>query len=196
MSPLGKLLGAALAALLAASGCAAARSGAPRQAASESAASLAAWSTVYAVLQHPRCANCHPPDRLPRQGDLGAPHAQNVQGGPDGRGLFAMRCDACHAGANLPGAHLPPGAPNWHLPPEETPMVFLGRSSGELCRQLKDPARNGGKQPEELFEHMAHDALVLWGWSPGEGRNPVPIPHAELVGAVRTWVDGGCACPE
>jgi hypothetical protein len=43
---------------------------------------------------------------------------------------------------------------------------------------------------------MAHDALVLWGWSPGEGRAPVSTPHAELVAALRRWIDGGCACPD
>jgi hypothetical protein len=155
-----------------------------------------AFSVVYDVLQHPRCMNCHPMGDVPLQGDDSRPHAQNVQSGPDGKGLYAMECSACHGVANLSGAHLPPGAPNWHLPSRAMPLVFEGQSEAELCRQLKDRATNGGKTPEQLFEHMAHDPLVLWGWAPGDGRTPVPIPHAELVAAVRTWVDSGCACPE
>jgi hypothetical protein len=157
---------------------------------------LEAWSVVYGVLQHPRCLNCHPAGDVPLQGDDSLPHAQNVQRGPDGRGLWALRCDACHGAQNAPGPHLPPGAPNWHLPRPEMPLVFEGRDPGELCRQLLDPAQNGGRSPEQLLEHMAHDALVLWGWSPGEGRAPVSTPHAELVAALRRWIDGGCACPD
>lgn len=159
-------------------------------------AAVAAWNVVYGVLQHPRCMNCHPMNDVPLQGDQSLPHAQNVQRGKDGHGLFAMRCETCHQTHNLPGAHLPPGAPNWHLPSKDMPLVFEGKSSGELCRQLRDLTRNGGKSPEQLFDHMAHDPLVLWGWSPGEGRTPVSTSHDELVQAMRTWIDHGCGCPE
>ena len=154
------------------------------------------WEIVYSVLQHPRCANCHPPGDVPLQGDERLPHAQNVQRGPEGEGLFAMRCSACHQTANAPGAHLPPGAPHWKLPHPDMPLVFVGRTSAELCRQLANRRQNGNKTPEQLFEHMAKDPLVLWGWNPGEGRAPVSIPHAEFVAAVKAWIDGGCACPE
>ncbi len=157
---------------------------------------LAAWETMYRVLQHPRCANCHPADDVPLQGDDGHPHAQIVQRGPDGEGLYGMRCSTCHQTQNLEGPHLPPGAPNWHLPHPDMPLVFVGRSSPALCRQLRDPAQNGGKTPEQLFEHVAHDPLVLWGWSPGEGREPVSTPHDEVVRAMRAWIESGCDCPE
>jgi hypothetical protein len=166
-----------------------------RSATSDAQAGLAAWNVVYGVLQHPRCANCHPSGDVPLQGDDQHPHAQNVQRGSDGHGLYAMRCETCHQTTNLAGAHLPPGAPKWHLPSADMPLVFVGRSSGDLCRQLKDPARNGGKTREQIFEHMAHDPLVMWGWSPGEGRTPVPTPHDELVRALRTWIESDCACP-
>jgi len=155
----------------------------------------AAWPTIYAVLQHPRCANCHPAGNSPLQGDDSHPHAQNVQRGPDGQGAAAMRCDTCHQTSNLDGPHLPPGAPNWHLPKPEMPLVFVGKSSEELCKQLRDPARNGGKTPEQLFEHMDSDPLVLWGWSPGPGRQPVSTSHEELVKALKAWIAGGCGCP-
>jgi hypothetical protein len=177
-----------------------ARSGAPsadRAAApAGDADGLAAWETVYAVLQHPRCLNCHPAGDRPLQGDDSHPHVQNVVRGPDGHGVYALRCDACHQDRNLGGAHLPPGAPGWHLPTPSTPLVFEGLASGELCRQMKDPRRNGGKSPAELEHHMVEDALVLWGWDPGEGRTPVATPQPAFAAAVRAWVASGCDCPE
>jgi len=39
---------------------------------------------------------------------------------------------------------MPPGAPDWKLPPPSRKMVFIGLSSGDLCRLVKDPAKNGG----------------------------------------------------
>ncbi len=154
-----------------------------------------AFATVYEVLQHPRCKNCHPAGRVPLQGDDSRPHGQNVQGGADGKGLYAMRCANCHLDQNTPGAHLPPGAPNWHLPAADMPLVFEGRSAAELARQLVDPAQNGGRTPQDLLRHLAEDPLVLWGWSPGDGRTPVPVPHAEFVAAARAWVEAGCPVP-
>jgi cytochrome c5 len=156
----------------------------------------AAWQVIYGVLQHPRCANCHPAGNAPLQGDDSRPHLQNVQRGPEGKGLPAMRCDTCHQRSNLASPNLPPGAPNWHLPKPEMPLVFVGMSSRELCEQMKDPARNGGKTPEQIAEHMSGDPLAMWGWDPGPGRAPVSTPHEELVRAVEAWVKGGCGCPE
>ena len=161
-----------------------------------SAPSASAWRTVYAVLQHARCKNCHPAGRVPLQGDDSRVHGQNVQGGPDGKGRFAMRCVNCHLEANAPGPNQPPGAPNWHLPAAATPLVFEGRSPAELARQLADPAHHGGRPMAQLLEHVSTDPLVLWGWNPGEGRAPVPVPHAAFVAAMRTWIEGGCRVPD
>jgi len=91
---------------------------------------------------------------------------------------------------------MPPGAPNWHLPPPERKMVFIGLSSGDLCRTIKNPKTNGGKDLEALLEHVNHDKLVLWGWDPGLGRNPVSIPHAEFVAKFQQWVEAGAPCPK
>jgi mono/diheme cytochrome c family protein len=174
----------------------------PRSSVSEAAppdphtAAIAAWDVMYGVLMHPRCVNCHPAGDAPLQGDDRRPHGQDVRRGSDGRGMFALRCASCHQTANLPGPNLPPGAPVWHLPHPDMPLVFEGMSRGDLCRQMRDPLRNGGKTPQQILHHVADDALVLWGWDPGPGRTPVSTPHEEFVRATRTWVENGCACPE
>ncbi len=159
---------------------------------------LAAFETVRAVLQHPRCQNCHIPGDAPLQFDAGLTHAQNVLRGKDGKGAPGLACATCHASANPPasyGASMPPGAPNWHLPPPDKKMVFIGLTSGELCRVVRDPKKNGGKDFAALTEHVASDGLVLWGWSPGVGRAPVSVAHAEFVAKFKTWVDAGAPCP-
>ena len=104
-----------------------------------------------------------------------------------------MACATCHQTANLQGEKRPPGAPNWHLAPRV--MVFEGRSPGQLCEQLKNPATNGGKTLEQIHHHVAEDALVKWGWSPGEGRSTPRVSHADFAAAVRTWIDAGAHCP-
>src|SRR5262249_24135548 len=136
----------------------------------------------------------HPRGDAPLQFDDGRPHAQMVVRGEDGKGAPGLQCATCHDTANPPasyGPHAPPGAPNWHLPPAKTPMVFAGKSSVDLARGLADPEQNGGKTLQALLEHVSHDKLVLWGWSPGGERKPVPVPHADFVAAFRTWVEAG-----
>lgn len=162
----------------------------------DDAAARRAFSEAAPVFQHPRCMNCHPVGDRPLQGDQSRPHAMDVQRGPDGNGRAAMRCSSCHNTENLRGARMPPGAPNWHLTPPEMPMVFEKMSAGELCRQLKDPAKNGGKTVAQIVEHATRDELVLWGWSPGEGRTPVSMPHAQFAQKMQEWEKNGAACPE
>jgi len=155
-------------------------------------ASLAAWQKIIAVLQHPRCLNCHQAE-MPLQGDARRPHLPRVVRGPDGHGVSAMRCGDCHNDSgNNDGARIP-GAPHWQLAPAA--MVWQGLSSGDLCRQLKDPQRNGGRALGGLVEHMDREPLVLWGWAPGAGREPVPLPHPEFVAQMKVWAVGGAVCP-
>jgi hypothetical protein len=171
--------------------------GTPEPVSASEAKGIAAFETVRAVLQHPRCQNCHIPGNAPLQFDEGLVHGQNVVRGPEGNGTPGFLCSTCHATANPPasyGLHMPPGAPNWHLPPPETKMVFIGLSSGDLCRTVKDKSKNGGKDLEALLEHVSHDELVLWGWAPGVGRAPVFTPHAEFVAKFREWVEAGSPC--
>jgi hypothetical protein len=158
---------------------------------------VAAFETVRAVLQHPRCQNCHIPGDAPLQFDAGLPHAMGVVRGPKGEGAPGLPCATCHATMNPPasyGPRTPPGAPTWHLPPPERKMVFINLPSGELCRRLKDTKENGGKDLDALFEHMAEDKLVLWGWNPGVGRAAVSVPHDELVAKLKVWMAAGAPC--
>ena len=86
-----------------------------------------------------------------------------------------------------------PGHPRWALAPLE--MAWEGKSNGEICAQLKDPKRNGGKSLATLHEHFARDDLVAWGWNPGEGREPAPGSQ-ELAGQLlQAWIDSGAVCP-
>ena len=159
---------------------------------------LAAFETVRAVLQHPRCQNCHIPGDAPLQFDAGLPHAMNVLRGKDGKGAPGLACTTCHASANPPasyGTNMPPGAPNWHLPPPEHKMVFIGLSSADLCRVIKSPQSNGGRDMAALKKHVSSDKLVLWGWNPGVGRAAVSVPHAEFVAAFEQWAAAGAPCP-
>lgn len=181
----------------AAVGLALACTSASRPAARPESNALQDFAVVQKVLQHPRCQNCHIPGDAPLQFDEGRVHGQNVQRGPEGMGARGLACVTCHAAENPPasfGAHMPPGAPNWQLPPPEHKMVFIGLSAGELCRRLKDKSENGGRDTALLRKHL-DDELVLWGWNPGVGRAPVSVPHAEFVAAFERWAQAGAPCP-
>jgi len=147
------------------------------------------------VLRHPRCMNCHSQGDYPRQGDDGHPHTMNVKRGPAGMGVTAEKCNTCHQDHNLDGAHLPPGAPAWHLPPPSMPMIWQGLTDAQLCESIKDPKQNRGRNIDQLVEHLTADKLVMWGWDPGQGRTPVPMPHDEFSAKVKKWQAAGAPCP-
>jgi hypothetical protein len=155
----------------------------------------ALFTAFVPVLRHPRCMNCHSKGDFPRQGDDGHPHAMNVRRGPQGHGVTAEQCSTCHQDHNLVGAHLPPGAPNWGLPPASTPMIWQGLTDSQICQSIKDPKQNKNRNIERLVEHLTEDKLVMWGWNPGEGRTPVPMPHDEFASKVRAWQAAGAPCP-
>ncbi len=167
-----------------------------RPAKQDTDASRAAFLQVYRVLTSPRCQNCHPAGDAPLQGDDSYVHLQNVKRGKDGHGVYGMRCDTCHQAMNLSGEHMPPGNPKWSLPLPEQKMVFVGRTPGELCRQLKDPKQNGGRTLAMLLDHIANDDLVGWAWNPGDGRTSPPLTRVETAAQMKVWVEGGAACPE
>jgi hypothetical protein len=103
-----------------------------------------------------------------------------------------MRCPTCHQEKNYDPARMP-GNPQWRLAPIE--MAWQGKSLGAICEQIKDPQRNGGHSLSEIVEHMAHDSLVGYGWSPGAGRTPVPGTQESFGMLIKAWADAGAVCP-
>ena len=116
--------------------------------------------------------NCHPSGEHPLQG---ADH--RIHFPPAQRAGLGDSCAACHTDRNVT-MHVTasfqsiPGHPRWGVAPLS--MAWQGKSIGEICRQLKDTARNGGRDLALLQEHIAKDDLVAWGWTPGPGREPAP----------------------
>ena len=156
-------------------------------------AGLAAWSKIYEVLSHPRCANCHVgDDNIPLWSGPVRPHGMNITAGPSRIGTETIPCATCHTPHNAEAPHGPPGAPVWQLPPAK--MQWAGKTSAEICAQIKDPDRS---KPSiaAVADHIATDKLVAWGWAPGPGRAPAPYSAAEVAGYLRQWDAAGAPCP-
>jgi hypothetical protein len=158
----------------------------------EPAADAATFDPVASVVMHPRCMNCHQADS-PRQADAGRRHQPLVVRGQDGHGAPEQRCQSCHQARNT-GRGIVPGAAGWHLAPAS--MKWEGLSKAQICRSLKDPARNGKRTGEAVVEHMKSDPLVLWAWAPGAGRAPPPLTHDQFAQALEAWIRAGLPCPE
>jgi hypothetical protein len=154
--------------------------------------SAAYFTELSKVLTHPRCTNCHPASDRPRQGDAARPHQPPVFRGPDGFGLASMRCSNCHHSANFEPAGVP-GNPAWHLAPAE--MAWEGKTPSEICAQIKDPARNGGRSLGDLVHHIGDDTLVGWAWHPGGSRTPAPGTQKAAKALLEAWIETGAACP-
>lgn len=168
--------------------------------ADKSERAIALFEEAGKVIQHPRCVNCHPATDRPLQGIDMHPHQPPVTRGPADIGMPGMMCSTCHGAENVPVVGQAdtlksiPGHPLWHVAPIE--MAWEGKSLGQICEQIKDPARNGGKTMDEIVEHMAHDTLVGWGWNPGEGREPVPGTQDVFGELIARWAADGAACPK
>jgi len=154
--------------------------------------SRALFAEAGKVIESPRCQNCHPVGQRPTQGDDMHPHLPLVVRGADDHGAIAMRCATCHQTANFQPAGVP-GAPKWQVAPVE--MAWQGKSLGEICEQIKDPARNGRRSLAQIHDHMAHDELVGWGWHPGGTRTPAPGTQAQFGALIDAWIRTGAACP-
>src|SRR5713226_2914856 len=159
----------------------------------DDAKARAAFLAIIPVLKHPRCLNCHATGDFPRQGDDNHVHTQNVRRGLDGHGKYSEKCSACHQEQNVAGLNTPPGAPNWHLPPANMPMIWEGKTPGQICQQIKDSKQNNGKSVAQIIEHVTADKLVMWGWNPGEGRTPPPLSHEEFAAKFQEWARYGAA---
>jgi hypothetical protein len=162
-----------------------------------SARSVALFVEAARVIQSPRCLNCHPATRMPTQGEDLHPHVPYMQAGIAGHGPAGLNCAGCHQPRNVvtQGAAIEtiPGHPHWALAPAS--MAWQGKSLGEICRQIKDPARNGHRNLAAIREHMSTDGLVGWAWNPGSGRKPAPGTQQEFGRLVAAWIETGAACP-
>jgi hypothetical protein len=159
--------------------------------------SRAFFSEVAKVVTHPRCINCHPATRSPTQGDDRHPHMPPIQAGESGMGISGLYCNSCHHSGNttIVGSRVGsvPGAEPWLLAPAS--MAWQGLTIGGICRQLKDPTRNGGRSLADIHKHMSTDHLVAWAWHPGEGRRPAPGSQVTLGALVAAWIATGAECP-
>lgn len=112
----------------------------------DKAAAQKAFNAASEVLFHPRCMNCHPSGDAPMIRDDSQPHMFNVMRGSQGKGVGGLKCTLCHRDANQPEE--PPGLANWHMPPENMPMVFQGRTPGGAVSSVERPetkrGQNGG----------------------------------------------------
>ena len=163
----------------------------------KAARSAALFTEAGKVIQHPRCLNCHPAGERPSQGMDMHPHEPPVVRGAADFGAPGMQCTTCHSAKNTPipteSIKSVPGNPKWMLAPLN--MAWQGRPLAEICKQIKDPKRNGGRDLEKIYHHMAEDDLVGWGWEPGEGREPAPGTQKKFGELIRAWIDTGAVCP-
>jgi hypothetical protein len=162
--------------------------------------SRALFGEMAKVITGPRCMNCHPAGDHPLQDDDQHIHMPTAFRGDANAGVPGLPCASCHTDHNFTltaGAasyQSIPGHPRWSLAPPE--MAWEGKSVSEICRQIKDPARNGGRTLALLHDHIAKDDLVAWAWNPGPGRKPAPGTQQQLGQLVQAWIDTGAECPQ
>ena len=157
------------------------------------ARAVALFQEAGKVIFSPRCMNCHPAGERPTQTDRMRPHQPLVVRGDGGLGPpGGLACATCHHEANYDPAGVP-GNPKWALAPAG--MAWQGKTLGQICVQIKDKDRNGGKDMAALIKHMADDELVGWGWDPGAGRTPAPGTQKQFGELIKAWADAGATCP-
>ena len=162
---------------------------------------LDAWARVFEVTSHPRCSNCHvgadnrPMWSGPSYGRTRA-HGMNINAGESRIGAETLACSTCHAyreSLNDTPHAAPQVAADWRLAPVEA--EWFGKSSDEICNQLRDPDRNGDRTLLELAEHLDHDVILHWAWTPGGGREPAPYDLQSHVNDILAWGVAGFPCP-
>ncbi|MEO0811922.1 MAG: hypothetical protein AAFY60_03595 [Myxococcota bacterium] len=176
----------------------------PKPGSITSAEGLNAWARIYEVASHPRCANCHvgeserPMWSGPSYGKA-RPHGMNVHAGKSRIGAETMLCSTCHVNSASTdrGNPTPHAAPRiagaWRLAPVEA--HWYGQSSNAICEQLRDPKQNGERTFKQLAEHLGHDKILHWAWTPGGNREPAPRTLQEHIDDVLRWGAAGMPCP-
>jgi len=167
---------------------------------------LEAWSRIYEVASHPRCANCHtgesdrPMWSGPSYGKTRV-HGMNIQAGKSRIGAETLLCQTCHttknedwASANETPHAAPRVAMNWSLAPVEA--HWFDRTTEQICAQLRNPDTNGNRDMLQIAEHLNHDLILHWAWAPGGGREPAPYSLQEHVNDILAWGVAGMPCPQ
>lgn len=161
---------------------------------------LEAWARIYDVASHPRCANCHvgssdrPMWSGPSYGKARV-HGMNIRAGDSRMGVETLACATCHRGTQIDAPHSPPAVDAaWRLAPPSA--HWFGQSSETICAQLRDPARNGGMNAQDIAGHLGHDVVLRWAWSPGGGREPAPYSLEAHIEDVLAWGAAGQPCPQ
>ena len=169
----------------------------PTTSAAQKGASVKLFLRMAAVIESPRCLNCHPAGRSPTQGDDMHVHTPPIVSDDSGHGVPGLHCSACHSVANepihMPNIQIVPGNPAWSLAP--VAFAWQHRSLHQICEQIKDPQRNGGRSLRQVHDHVAYDPLVGWAWHPGLGRKPAPMTQATFGELTQRWIDSGASCP-
>jgi len=159
--------------------------------------SVALFLEAAKVITSPRCMNCHPATRQPTQGDDLHAHVPPMYGGPADHGVAGLQCASCHGATNArtlsPSIASIPGNSHWGLAPAS--MAWQGKSPSEICAQLKDGSRNGGRSLAKIHEHVTTDPLVGWAWQPGDGRTPAPGTQVQFGELIEAWIATGAQCP-
>jgi hypothetical protein len=75
-------------------------------------------------------------------------------------------------------------------------MAWQKKSTREICLQIKDESRNGGRNLEQIHTHLATDRTVGWAWHPGAGRMPAPGTQEQFGELIKAWIATGAHCPE
>lgn len=165
---------------------------------------LAAWDRLHAVFSHPRCSNCHVDEAaVPLWTETAISpkriHGMHITGGESRIGAETLPCGTCHITSDRP--NLIPDAPphtgmDWQLAPVE--FLWVGKTSAEICAQVRDPDRNGDRDGAALIEHITHDAdvggFIAWGFDPGPGREAAPGDMQSHLDDTIQWIAAGMPC--
>ena len=166
---------------------------------------LAAWDRIHDVASHPRCLNCHVgEDEIPLWGTVAQPdrpHGMAIVAGDSRIGTAGLSCRTCHQTSTRPNRveHAAPHTGmDWQLAPVD--FQWVGRTSAEICQQMRDPDRNGGRDAAGLVEHILHDAeligFITWSFDPGAGRAPAPGSLQSHLEDMAIWTAAGMPCPQ
>ena len=109
----------------------------------------------------------------------------NIRAGESRLGVEFIPCQTSHTTKNGDWENTnatPQAAPRvaafWQLAPVEADWFW--RSSVQICKQLRDPARNGDRDMMELAAHLDHDVILHWAWNPGDECEPLGPYEVEV----------------